>query len=888
MTNYPNGFDNNITLPGVSGSSQEDMAITALRSAVFAVEVELGITPSGIYPDVRTRLDILESRLQFGVSPIIPNDGYVKSPLIIWNVPQNLALTISDGYGAPTEDRLDGSLYMRGLDGYANNELYIRRNGAWYPIQTDLWVAGGDLSGTYLSQEVIGIRNKPLNVSLESVGLTEDGYHLTWNSLGYWEAQTGFIPGHDLAAYSGPYGRTGQTVLALQGFAVSGVTPTDGYVLVWQDSDAQWEPQARAVIFDGYVDRINLVSNRAQQSPILNTKTGIVNFGTSTDGSGGTIDDYSIILGGNKNSASAAHSLVASGFTNTASDGYALVIGGNTNTASGAQSIVINGTSNIASGINSTVINGNNNVASANYSNILGGFTNSISASSIHALIGSGHNNQVIGGAFSEHSIIMGGDTNIVDTANNVLMGTPSNSTAQGNFSVILSGVSNSIAALSDYAIILSGNANTSSASSEYSLIGGGNNNTVSFHHSTILNGDTCSVSGLHGAILNGANNIVTGDHSTIINGHNNSITGSFAHGIILDGYNNLITGPGSFIADGYDNTVNGSFSSIINGNFNTINGRNSTILNGAGNTMDAFSTEVTVLVGENNSFTNSANSTVAGSGNIFTDAATTFVIGTSNDVQSTTSFINGSSNALASGTAFNRMFGSFNTFGASTLTNFVVGNSNSLGTTSPTSNNTILGSNNLVDGYDHSFVKGANNIAEASFSDTSGQYGKARMFAQEVRANSRFTPGKIGEAQWSRVILSGSSLSGSPITLQLQDSIPTNMTFVDGYSYDLSVRILVVNNTGSPPVYPARFQLEILAHQESGVLIIDNVNRTLTTPQSNGANWTVSVSGDGLSAPVDNQLVIQVDTEVPPYAAGSPSNRRAVATVEMREISRI
>ncbi len=62
MTNYPYGFDNNITLPGVSGSSQEDTAITALRSSVFAIEIELGITPSGIYPDVRTRLDILESR----------------------------------------------------------------------------------------------------------------------------------------------------------------------------------------------------------------------------------------------------------------------------------------------------------------------------------------------------------------------------------------------------------------------------------------------------------------------------------------------------------------------------------------------------------------------------------------------------------------------------------------------------------------------------------------------------------------------------------------------------------------------------------------------------------------------------------------------------------
>ena len=64
MTNYPFSFDNNITIPGVSGSSPEDVAITALRSAVFAIEFELGVTPSGIYPDVRTRLDILLSLAQ--------------------------------------------------------------------------------------------------------------------------------------------------------------------------------------------------------------------------------------------------------------------------------------------------------------------------------------------------------------------------------------------------------------------------------------------------------------------------------------------------------------------------------------------------------------------------------------------------------------------------------------------------------------------------------------------------------------------------------------------------------------------------------------------------------------------------------------------------------
>src|SRR6185295_11410638 len=230
------------------------------RSAVFAIESELGIAPRGIYPDVRTRLDILESRINFSVSPVIPNDGYVKSPLFIWNVPSNLILSISDGYGAPTENRLNGSLYMRG-DGYANNELYVRRSGLWYPIQTDLWVAGGDLTGTYLNQKVVGIRTKPLDVSLETIGVTQDGYHLTWsNTDGYWRAETGFLARNDLAPAVGSgtthgtnTGRTAQTVIGIQNKSVASAAPTDGYVLVWEATDNHFDYHPQAVVFGGSV-----------------------------------------------------------------------------------------------------------------------------------------------------------------------------------------------------------------------------------------------------------------------------------------------------------------------------------------------------------------------------------------------------------------------------------------------------------------------------------------------------------------------------------------------------------------------------------------------------------------------------------------------------------
>jgi hypothetical protein len=135
MTNYPYLLDSVLTLPTVAGVDEEASAINALQEAVLAIEEELGIKPSTPYGNMRNRLDICESKLNFGVSPSIPNDGYVKSPLYILNEIQEITLSISDGYGVPSENRVNGSLFMR-ADGYANQDLYIRRDGYWSPIQT--------------------------------------------------------------------------------------------------------------------------------------------------------------------------------------------------------------------------------------------------------------------------------------------------------------------------------------------------------------------------------------------------------------------------------------------------------------------------------------------------------------------------------------------------------------------------------------------------------------------------------------------------------------------------------------------------------------------------------------------------------------------------------
>lgn len=65
-TVYPAQIDDNSSLPSLAGVSDTAVAVNALKSAVIAIETELGLEPKGVYQDVRTRLDILETRMGTG------------------------------------------------------------------------------------------------------------------------------------------------------------------------------------------------------------------------------------------------------------------------------------------------------------------------------------------------------------------------------------------------------------------------------------------------------------------------------------------------------------------------------------------------------------------------------------------------------------------------------------------------------------------------------------------------------------------------------------------------------------------------------------------------------------------------------------------------------
>lgn len=211
--------------------------IDAIREAIFAIEKELGITPKTIYGNVRTRLDILESRINNPYSPS-PN---VENPFIIGND----GVTISTGLGQPTENRVDGSLFLS-EDGYG---AFVRISSAWEQLLSNSSLAfDGDISGDSISQTVIGLQN--VLISSET---PTDGYVLTYNlSEDKWKPNRTYLSG-DIDGYYDDV-----SVIKIQGTDVSSAVPDDGYVLTYNLSLDRWEPaqslgvNSGALNVDGY------------------------------------------------------------------------------------------------------------------------------------------------------------------------------------------------------------------------------------------------------------------------------------------------------------------------------------------------------------------------------------------------------------------------------------------------------------------------------------------------------------------------------------------------------------------------------------------------------------------------------------------------------------
>lgn len=126
MTLYPNSIDDSTTLPPATGD--DAVSVNASIAAIEAIETELGILPSGVYASVRTRLDILEARVNnpYSPYPTVVNPFYIGTT----------GVSIRAGIGDPNVLQLlavPGSLYLR-QDGYSDALYSFRGDGYWLLI----------------------------------------------------------------------------------------------------------------------------------------------------------------------------------------------------------------------------------------------------------------------------------------------------------------------------------------------------------------------------------------------------------------------------------------------------------------------------------------------------------------------------------------------------------------------------------------------------------------------------------------------------------------------------------------------------------------------------------------------------------------------------------
>jgi hypothetical protein len=221
-------------------------AINALIAAVEAIETELGIVPAGVYADVRTRLDILEARIN---NPFAPSPD-VTNPFFIGNT----GVTIQAGFGNPNivlpiPPASPGSVYLQ-EDGYSGDNVFsFGIDGYWAQVGGSGPSGGiGQLVGDVLAgpgsgvqvATVAGLQGLPVSNTTPTVGQM-----LTWNGS-IWVAQT-FNPSPITLAGDTVGLYDNNAVVAIQGHTISSSVPLSGQVLEYNGSE--WIPTTQSSNF---------------------------------------------------------------------------------------------------------------------------------------------------------------------------------------------------------------------------------------------------------------------------------------------------------------------------------------------------------------------------------------------------------------------------------------------------------------------------------------------------------------------------------------------------------------------------------------------------------------------------------------------------------------
>lgn len=142
-----------------------------------------------------------------------------------------------------------------------------------------------------------------------------------------------------------------------------------------------------------------------------------VSGGIYERGSGGC--SIQPIVGG---TASSDYSVVAGGNNNTAAGTCSVISGGDNNTVGATNSTISGGTSNRLAGNCSTIAGGKLNTGSADFSFIGGGQLNHIEAGQPYSTIVGGLGNEIIGST-GDSNTILGGFSNVISGSSNSVIG---------------------------------------------------------------------------------------------------------------------------------------------------------------------------------------------------------------------------------------------------------------------------------------------------------------------------------------------------------------------------------------------------------------------------------------------------------------------------------
>jgi hypothetical protein len=261
------------------------------QDEINAIEEELGPAPAGVYASVRTRLDILEARIN---NPLVPAPN-VENPFYIGGSPIS-GVSIRDGYGDPNVvlplfTAVPGSLYLR-QDGQ-NNLYSLEQDGYWHAANFNVWVGVNDLTGTYDFQTVVGIQNNPVSSNTPITGnmFLWDGY--AWLPT-FLPLNDGYVTGQLPPSNMGTITLTGDVVGANAGGTITTTvdkingtsvpaTPTANQVLVaTSGTSATWEQISNAEVSNTAALAVSKLAAGTSAQILLNNSTPTPTWTTIT------------------------------------------------------------------------------------------------------------------------------------------------------------------------------------------------------------------------------------------------------------------------------------------------------------------------------------------------------------------------------------------------------------------------------------------------------------------------------------------------------------------------------------------------------------------------------------------------------------------------------